>query len=104
MIDDHRRRAELFRDLHAGPDVLVLANPWDIGSARMLEHAGFRALATTSAGLAFTLGRRDGTGAVSGENQFEGALVPERDCKLAVQMSDEFFTIFFVEMNDGFSV
>lgn len=73
MTDDHRRRGELFRDLHAGPDVLVLANPWDIGSARMLEHAGFRALATTSAGLAFTLGRRDGSGGVSRDETLEHA-------------------------------
>ncbi len=71
MTDDHRRRAELFREMHAGPDVLVLANPWDLGSARMLEHAGFRALATTSAGLAFTLGRRDGDSAVSRDETLE---------------------------------
>jgi 2-methylisocitrate lyase-like PEP mutase family enzyme len=58
------RRGAVFRDLHAR-GIVVLANPWDAGSARMFEHLGFRALATTSAGHAFTLGRRDGDGAVS---------------------------------------
>ena len=45
--------------LHAGAP-FVLPNPWDAGSARVLEALGFRALATTSSGLAFTLGRLDG--------------------------------------------
>ena len=53
-----------FRALHdAG--CFVIPNPWDIGSARYLAHAGFRALATTSAGFAFTLGLPDGADAVS---------------------------------------
>jgi 2-methylisocitrate lyase-like PEP mutase family enzyme len=67
---DARRRGESFRALHDAPGVLVLANPWDAGTARMLEHVGFRALATTSAGLAFSLGRRDGDGAVSADETF----------------------------------
>jgi 2-methylisocitrate lyase-like PEP mutase family enzyme len=61
--DDVVRRGALFRELHAGPEVLVLPNPWDAGTARMFENIGFRALATTSAGFAFSLGRRDGDGA-----------------------------------------
>jgi 2-methylisocitrate lyase-like PEP mutase family enzyme len=65
-----RRRAEIFTELHHAPGVLVLANPWDAGTARLLENAGFRALATTSAGLAFSLGRRDGDGAVSADETF----------------------------------
>lgn len=67
---DARRRGTLFRDLHAGPEVLVLPNPWDAGTARLLENVGFRALATTSAGLAFSLGRRDGDGAVTADETF----------------------------------
>jgi len=46
--------------LHAGPDPLLLANAWDVGSAKVLAFLGFRALATTSAGHAATLGRPDG--------------------------------------------
>ncbi len=53
-----RRRA--FRDLHAGPAILVLPNAWDVASARIFEDAGFRAIATSSAGLANALGFRDG--------------------------------------------
>jgi 2-methylisocitrate lyase-like PEP mutase family enzyme len=52
------RTAE-FRALHEG-EPFVIPNPWDAGSARMLEELGFKALATTSSGFAFTLGRADG--------------------------------------------
>jgi 2-methylisocitrate lyase-like PEP mutase family enzyme len=48
-----------FRALHEGAP-FVIPNPWDAGSARVLEALGFKALATTSSGFAFTLGRRDG--------------------------------------------
>jgi 2-methylisocitrate lyase-like PEP mutase family enzyme len=51
----------------------VIPNPWDIGTARMLAALGFEALATTSAGLAFSLGRRDGEGAVSREEALQHA-------------------------------
>jgi 2-methylisocitrate lyase-like PEP mutase family enzyme len=51
--------AEAFRALHEG-EPFVIPNPWDAGSARMLEELGFKALATTSSGFAFTLGRADG--------------------------------------------
>ncbi len=53
-------RAEAFRQLHHGPDVLVLANAWDVASARLLEEAGFPAVATTSSGIAFSHGLPDG--------------------------------------------
>lgn len=49
-----------FRELHDGPGAFVIPNPWDIGSARILESLGFSALATTSAGLAFSLGLPEG--------------------------------------------
>ena len=52
-------KAGAFRALHAG-DAFVMPNPWDAGSARVLAALGFRALATTSSGFAFTLGRPDG--------------------------------------------
>jgi 2-methylisocitrate lyase-like PEP mutase family enzyme len=53
------QRGELFRALHEGHP-FVIPNPWDAGSAKLLERLGFEALATTSSGLAFTLGRPDG--------------------------------------------
>lgn len=58
-------KAAAFRALHARPGVFVMPNPWDAGTARLLASLGFEALATTSLGLANSLGRADGTGAVS---------------------------------------
>jgi 2-methylisocitrate lyase-like PEP mutase family enzyme len=53
------QKAAAFRALHTG-EPFVIPNPWDAGSARMLASLGFQALASTSGGFAFTLGRRDG--------------------------------------------
>lgn len=49
-----------FQALHQGEDCFFIPNPWDIGSARLLEGMGFKALATTSQGFALTLGKHDG--------------------------------------------
>ena len=53
-------RAEQFRKLHRGPRILALPNAWDVASARILEELGYPAIATTSAGIAFSLGYPDG--------------------------------------------
>ncbi|ATQ41615.1 isocitrate lyase/PEP mutase family protein [Caulobacter mirabilis] len=50
---------EIFRDLHAAPRGFVMPNAWDAGSAIVLAEAGFSAIATTSAGIAFSMGRPD---------------------------------------------
>ena len=55
-----RERAERFQALHRRAGAFVIPNPWDAGSARILAALGFEALATTSAGFAFSIGRRDG--------------------------------------------
>ena len=60
-------RAEAFRQLHDRPGAFVVPNPWDAGSAKLLESLGFEALATTSAGYAFSLGRPDAAAAVDRE-------------------------------------
>jgi 2-methylisocitrate lyase-like PEP mutase family enzyme len=70
-ISEARRRGAAFRAMHDQPEVLVLPNPWDAGSARLFENMGFAGLATTSAGLAFSLGRRDGDGSVDDETTFQ---------------------------------
>jgi 2-methylisocitrate lyase-like PEP mutase family enzyme len=59
MPSRQERKAAAFRALHEGEPFLI-PNPWDAGSARVLEALGFEALATTSSGFAFTLGRLDG--------------------------------------------
>lgn len=56
-----REKGEIFRSLHQRNRAFIIPNPWDAGTARMLAHTGFEALATTSAGNAFSLGRKDGT-------------------------------------------
>ena len=53
-------KAIQFRTQHRGPAVLLLPNAWDVASARVFEDAGFPSIATTSAGIAFSLGYRDG--------------------------------------------
>jgi 2-methylisocitrate lyase-like PEP mutase family enzyme len=59
IVASQREKGEAFRTLHED-GTFVIPNPWDAGSARLLESLGFKALATTSSGFAFTLGRRDG--------------------------------------------
>ncbi|MCF5467765.1 isocitrate lyase/PEP mutase family protein [Pseudomonas syringae] len=60
-------RAEAFKALHERDGAFVIPNPWDAGSAKLLASLGFEALATTSAGLAFTLARADAEGAINRE-------------------------------------
>src|SRR5689334_23899030 len=59
-MTSQQEKAERFLALHHGDDPLLMPNPWDIGSARLLESLGYEALATTSSGFAGTLGRLDG--------------------------------------------
>ena len=59
-LNDQRSKADAFRAMHHAGKTLLLANAWDVASARVLEGAGFPAIATTSAGIAFSLGYPDG--------------------------------------------
>jgi 2-methylisocitrate lyase-like PEP mutase family enzyme len=59
MSDSAAERRVRFRALHQREPLFVMPNPWDVGSARLLESAGFEALATTSAGFAWSLGKLD---------------------------------------------
>src|SRR5215472_19015493 len=54
-----------FRERHSEPRILVLPNPWDAGTAKLLQSMGFEALATTSLGMSIALGRADGENTVS---------------------------------------
>lgn len=54
-------KGKIFRALHERNSAFVIPNPWDIGTARLLAHLGFEALATTSAGYAFSVGKQDNT-------------------------------------------
>jgi 2-methylisocitrate lyase-like PEP mutase family enzyme len=66
-------KAEAFRKLHERAGLFVAPNPWDAGSAKMLASLGFEALATTSAGLAFSIAKPDGEGAVTREETLKNA-------------------------------
>lgn len=72
-MDVQTLRAEAFKALHERDGAFVIPNPWDAGSARLLAGLGFEALATTSAGLAFSLGRPDAEAALNLEETLENA-------------------------------
>jgi len=59
-LEEQKAKAVSFRTMHRGPKMLVLPNAWDVASARVFENAGFGAIASTSAGVAFSLGYPDG--------------------------------------------
>jgi 2-methylisocitrate lyase-like PEP mutase family enzyme len=61
VVMTQNEKGEIFRALHGRDRAFIIPNPWDAGTARMLAHTGFEALATTSAGNAFSLGQTDGT-------------------------------------------
>jgi len=60
MSELRRQKANAFREMHRAGKTLVLANVWDVASARVMEEAGYQAIATSSAGVAFSLGYPDG--------------------------------------------
>src|SRR4030095_1098183 len=72
-MDSQSARAEAFRSLHDRSGIFAIPNPWDAGSARMLATLGFEALATTSAGFAFSMGRPDAEGAMGREETLANA-------------------------------
>jgi len=80
------QKAEAFRALHAG-EPFVIPNPWDAGSAKVLAALGFEALASTSSGFAFTLGRLDG--AVTLDEVVEHTAALERATDLPVSVDLE---------------
>lgn len=66
MTDPNRaEKYDTFKALHEGPGAFVIPNPWNAGTARILEALGFKALATTSAGHAFSIGLRDSAAALT---------------------------------------
>jgi 2-methylisocitrate lyase-like PEP mutase family enzyme len=74
-------KGRLFRERHGKPGVLILPNPWDAGTAKLLASLGFEALATTSLGMSNALGRPDGEGAVSRAELLE-------NCRIIAEATD----------------
>src|SRR4029450_13257893 len=83
------QKAGAFQALHTG-EPFVIPNPWDAGSARVLEALGFRALATTSSGFAFTLGRLDGGVTLDGVAAPVSALAVATELPVSVDLEDGF--------------
>lgn len=81
---------DAFRALHERPGVFVIPNPWDAGSAKILTALGFEALATTSAGLAFSIGHRDGAGEVTRDEVLANAraIVEATDLPVSADMEN----------------
>jgi 2-methylisocitrate lyase-like PEP mutase family enzyme len=90
--NDQHAKALKFVALHNSPDAFVIPNPWDAGSARILTSLGFKALATTSAGLAFALGRRDGEGLLSRDETLANAaaIIEATDLPVSADLEDGF--------------
>jgi 2-methylisocitrate lyase-like PEP mutase family enzyme len=87
QMSTQEQRAATFQALHAG-EPFVIPNPWDAGSARVLTALGFKALATTSSGFAFTLGRLDGKVSLDEVVQHVEALVGATDLPLSVDLEN----------------
>ena len=84
------QKAERFLALHSGPDPLLLPNPWDLGSAKLLASLGFAALATTSSGFAATLGRLDGKVSRDEALAHAAAIVAATDLPVSADLENGF--------------
>jgi 2-methylisocitrate lyase-like PEP mutase family enzyme len=86
-VASQKQKAEAFQALHAG-EPFVIPNPWDAGSARVLEALGFQALATTSSGFAFTLGRLDGGATLDDVAEHVAALAAATELPVSVDLEN----------------
>ena len=86
-MNRQEQKALAFRALHAG-QAFVIPNPWDVGSARVLEALGFKALATTSSGFAFTLGRVDGQATLDEVVEHAAAIDQATDLPVSVDLEN----------------
>jgi len=93
-MDDSNKLAkyQTFKALHESPGTFVIPNPWDAGSARILTALGFKALATTSAGYAFSAGFRDSIGYTDRDGLLQNAktIVDATDLPVSADLEDGF--------------
>ncbi|HEY5063032.1 MAG TPA: isocitrate lyase/phosphoenolpyruvate mutase family protein [Gemmatimonadaceae bacterium] len=89
---DIAEKGRRFKALHERAGAFVIPNPWDAGTARMLTSVGFEALTTTSAGLAFSLGRKDGVGLVTRDQTLANAkaIADATDLPVAADLENGF--------------
>lgn len=86
------QKYEIFRALHKRPGAFVIPNPWNAGTARILTTLGFEALATTSAGYAFSVGRRDSFAGLTRDEILGNAkeIVDASDLPVSADLEDGF--------------
>jgi 2-methylisocitrate lyase-like PEP mutase family enzyme len=86
------QKYKTFRGLHERPGAFVIPNVWNAGSAKILTALGFEALATTSAGYAFAVGRTDSTAGLTGDGVLENAksIVEATDLPVSADLLDGF--------------
>ncbi|WP_179040164.1 oxaloacetate decarboxylase [Rhizobium leguminosarum] len=89
---DQRAKFERLKELHQGDSAFVIPNPWDAGSARLLASLGFEALATTSAGYAFSKGKLDSFASLGRDEVLENAaeIVGAADLPVSADLEDGF--------------
>ncbi|MCB2129319.1 MAG: isocitrate lyase/phosphoenolpyruvate mutase family protein [Rhodobacteraceae bacterium] len=89
---DQREKFDVFRSLHRGAGAFVIPNPWNAGSARLLADLGFKALATTSAGYAFSVGKRDSFSSLTRDELIANAaeIVGATDLPVTADLEDGF--------------
>jgi 2-methylisocitrate lyase-like PEP mutase family enzyme len=87
-----QQKAEAFRKLHQGKEAFVIPNPWDAGTAKLLADLGYKALATTSAGFAFSIGKSDGDAVIDRETTLAnfGAIVAATDLPVSADLQGGF--------------
>ncbi|MGE0129882.1 MAG: oxaloacetate decarboxylase [Blastocatellales bacterium] len=83
-------KGRIFRELHERNAAFIIPNPFDVGTARLLAHLGFEALATTSAGYAFSVGQRDNTISRDGMMAHVGAIVSATDLPVSADLENGF--------------
>src|SRR5262245_6070692 len=83
-----RDKGAAFRALHVQDGGFIIPNPWDAGTARLLARLGFQALATTSAGYAFSVGRRDSTIGRDEMLAHVGAIASATDLPVSADLED----------------
>ncbi len=86
------QKYQAFRALHERPGIFVMPNPWNAGTSRILTALGFEALATTSAGYAFSIGRQDSTAELTRDGVLENAkeIVEATDLPVSADLQDGF--------------
>src|SRR5215204_5852996 len=83
-------KGKAFAELHRRSGTFLIPNPWDVGSARLLAHLGFEALATSSAGYAFTVGKADNMVGRSGTLVHAAAVTAATDLPLSIDLENGF--------------